>query len=332
MRTLLTLILVVAPTAATAVWRPLPPPPVAPNAAVASVWTGKELLLFARRERRAADGAVLGRSNVAAAYDPAARRWRSLPSPGVTGSFLGYSAVWTGKEMVVWGQGTREAFDPRANRWRRLPGSALLSVHDGYGLVAWTGRELIGWGGGCCGDAFSDGVAYDPAKNRWRALARSPLAGSQHPIGAWTGRELIVLVGGFDPDGRRLPARLARAAAYDPETDTWRRIAPPPAQVSRGTAVWDGRELLVVGGARVLAYSPAQDRWRRLGRSGPVGPGLVWNGARLYDWAHSRTYDPTTDRWSRLPRAPVGARPDATAVWTGQALIVWSGMGAAFGE
>ena len=108
------------------------------------------------------------------------------------------------------------AFNPLTNRWRQL--------RRGHGgLVVWTGRELIGWGGGCCGDAFSDGVAYNPSANRWRNLPRSPLAGSQSPLGAWAGRELFVFVGNLDPDGKPWPARLARAAAYNPATNTWRR-------------------------------------------------------------------------------------------------------------
>ena len=71
------------------------------------------------------------------------------------------------------------------------------------------------------GDAFSDGVAYNPAANTWRKLPRSPLGGSQHPTGAWTGHELVIFVSGLDPDGKRWPGRLARAAAYNPATNTW---------------------------------------------------------------------------------------------------------------
>src|SRR5439155_23735644 len=119
----------------------------------------------------------------------------------------------------------------------------------GGGIVVWTGSELIGWGGGCCGDAFSDGAAYNPSTNSWRKLARSPLAPSQGPLGAWTGHELVLFVGGISPDGKPYPARLARAAAYNPATDTWRRIQPLPAPRGGATAVWDGREVLVVGGA-----------------------------------------------------------------------------------
>jgi spore germination protein GerM len=331
-------------------WRVLPAAPVAMNAGeLRSVWTGRQMLVFGSAATNSGSALPDKPVNVAAAYDPAANAWRRLPSPlGPTGAYLGnYSAVWTGKEMLVWGAFDYEAFNPATNRWRRLP--ARPGIGHAGGIVVWTGREMIGWGGGCCGDAFSDGVAYNPTTNTWRNLARSPLAGSQHPTGAWTGRELIIVVSGFDPDGNQSPARLARAAAYNPATDKWRRIAPVPAPRVGATAVWDGRELLVVGGGAVggkqlpavgFAYNPRTNRWRRLPpmESGRAEAATVWTGRRLLVWGggtgragslvippHGLAYDPKANRWSPLPQAPLRGRLDPTAVWTGRALIVWGG-------
>lgn len=354
----LLLLLVVAPAAALATqppgpWRVLPKAPVRPTDGLSSVWTGKEMLLFGHVTRRAKDGAVLGRVDVAAAYDPASNTWRRLPSPAPANGFMDTSAVWTGTEMLVWGQGTRVAFNPLTNRWRKLPSSKLLAVHDGFKLVVWTGREMIGWGGGCCGDAFDDGVAYNPTTNRWRPLARSPLAGAQNPVGAWTGRELIVLVGNRDPDGDTWPARLARAAAYNPATNRWRRIARLPDARNGATAVWDGREVLVVGGAGDprggtpgslatvgFAYNPATNRWRRLPpmETGRAAFAAAWTGKRLVLWGgtsradpplippHGLAYDPSSNSWSALPQAPLLGRLAPTAVWTGRELIIWGGQ------
>ena len=311
-------------------WSSLARSPLDVDDARTSVWDGKELLVVGRHSKRAQDGAVLSRQDVAAAYDPTKDTWRRLPLPPGSTSFMNYSSVWTGKEMIVWGQGIRAAYNPDTNQWRRLPGSKLLSVHDGFGLVAWTGRELLGWGGGCCGDAFSDGVAYNPASNSWRALRQAPLPGSQHPIGAWTGRELVVLVG-------------TRAAAYNPATNTWRRIAALPSPRETASAVWDGSEVLVVGGPSKVgfAYDAAANRWRRLPpmESPRFNGATVWSGKELLIWGGSETagggapvipphgvaYDPRGNRWSPLPQAPLLGRLDPTAVWTGRALIVWGG-------
>ncbi len=269
-----------------------------------------------------------------------------MPFPGPKGNYEGrYWAVWTGKEMLVVGPADRQAFNPVTNRWRQLPKTAEVPG----GIVVWTGREMIGWGGGCCGDASSEGAAYNPATNTRRKLARSPLAPEQRPIGAWTGRELVLFVSGNNPaDGKPWPARLARAAAYDPVTDTWRRIAPLPAVRTGANAVWDGREVLIVGGTGVprggkppapaavgFAYNPGTNRWRRLPRmeAGRAGAAAVWTGKRLLIWGGTTStpagvklvtpsqglaYAPKANRWSPLPGAPLLGRLDPTAVWTGQ--------------
>jgi hypothetical protein len=321
-------------------WRRLPAAPIAVNASPISVWTGREMIVSGVRAGR--EGTFIGSSEVAAAYDPATRTWRPLPPSPDKQNFCRRGAVWTGKEMLVWGCG-QVAFDPATNHWSRLP-----HAFGGQGIVVWTGKEMIGWGGGCCGDAWSGGSAYDPAAKSWRTLARSPLVPSQGPIGAWTGRELVLFVSGIDPgSGKPWPARFARAAAYDPATDTWRRIAPPPTPDARfgGTAVWDGREVLVVGaGARsqdALAYSPATNRWRRLASMEPghAGASAVWTGKRLLVWGgtqydpkgdvpapHGVSYDPKTDRWSSLPQWPLRSRDGSTVVWTGRQLVVWGGV------
>src|SRR5205085_3337178 len=150
---------------------------------------------------------TFGRAAASLAYDPSTRVWRRLASAPATDNFCRRAAVWTGKEMLVWGC-KQLALDPRTNRWRTLP-----AAPTGERIVVWTGRELIGWGGGCCGDASSDGSAYSPATNSWRKLPRGPLAPSQGPIGVWDGHEVLLFVSGSNPDGKPYPAALARAAA-----------------------------------------------------------------------------------------------------------------------
>ena len=212
------------------------------------------------------------------------------------------------------------------------------------GVVVWTGREAIGWGGGCCGDARADGAAYNPATRRFRKLSRSPLAPSQSPLGVWNGRELLIFVSGFDPEGKPWPARFARAAAYDPSKNTWRRIAALPVAGPRlaGSAVWDGREVLVAAaGARArsaFAFAPATNRWRRLAPlpAGRVGATAVWTGTRLFLWGGQNAsasanlpgglaYDPRVNSWTSLRAAPLRARTDAIVAWTGKGLVVWGG-------
>ena len=316
-------------------WRKLPAAPVLPDGYLTSAWTGTQLVVFGRRQITKLDarGApyVVKSLDVAAAYTPATSSWRRLsPRAGPTGAYEGgYGAVWTGKEVLVWGAFDYQAYNPATNRWRLLP--RRPGIESAGGLDVWTGRELIGWGGGCCGDAFSSGVAYNPVTNRWRNLSASPLAGNQHPVGAWTGRELVLLVSNLNPDGKPWPARLARAAAYDPQTNAWRRLAPLPGGTA-ASAVWDGHEMLVLtAGGALFAYDPATNAWRRLARFGPphLGAAVAWTGKRLLVWggktAGGLAYDPATNRTATLPRAPLQARQDPAAAWTGHALVVWGG-------
>jgi len=329
-------------------WQSLSRAPVPIDAYLSAVWTGHEALLYGVTGV-ARDGNFLKASNGAEAYNPATRTWRRLPTPpGPRESVGNHPAVWTGTEMIVW---PSKAFNPGTNRWRTLPHAPTM---DASGLVVWTGREVIGWGGGCCGDAFDDGAAYNPATNTWRKLAPSPLAGSTAPVGAWTGHELVIFVGNLQPGGNPWPARLARAAAYDPATNRWRRIAPLPEPRGGARAVWDGHEVLVVGGAGEaqgakpapvatvgFAYDPATNRWRRLPpmESGRLGAAVVWTGHRLILWGgaqsagarapaippHGLSYDPAANRWSPLPQAPLLGRLGPAGVWTGRAMIVWGG-------
>jgi hypothetical protein len=310
----------------TAVWRLLPPAPIEVDAGLASVWTGEELIVSG--VTAAPDGTFIDAAEVAAAYRPATNSWRRLASPPKTDNYCRRSAVWTGEEMLVWGCG-HVAFDPETNRWRRLPPAPVGAP----GLAIWTGRALIGWGGGCCGDASADGAAFDPTTDTWRKLAPSPLAASQGPVGAWTGRELIILVSGFDPDGKRI-AGASRAAAYIPATDTWRQLAPPPGRPA--AALWDGRELLIVAADAVHAYDDVHNRWGSLAEHAAdlSRPTTAWTGR---EWllfggqADLFAYDPVHDRSSRYPSAPLTLRSAPTVNWTERELIVWDGeTGAAF--
>ena len=331
-------------------WRLLPQAPIGEaSQGFTGVWTGSRMLVFGGVTSTDEEGT---RTYAGAAYDPATGTWSRLPDLR-SGNPYGYVSVWTDKEMVAFSGLGSYAYDPQTGVWRQLPSGGGFG-----GVLAWTGRELIAWGGGCCAEASNAGSAYNPLTNRWRKLARSPLAPSQTPIGAWTGRELVILVTGIEPNlPKRYPASFARAAAYNPRTDTWRRIAPAPDprfSWDGGTAIWDGREVLVVGGTLLanrglsgglartpLAYNPRTTRWRRLA---PMGTGradfaAVWTGKRLLVWGGRTTrggpppqhppqgfaYTPATNRWSRLPQAPLRGRLDPAAVWTGKEMIVWGG-------
>ena len=172
----------------------------------------------------------------------------------------------------------------------------------------------------------------------------------QQPLGVWTGRELVLFVSGISAvDGKPLPPELARAAAYDPATDTWRPIAPLPESRVGATAVWSGREILVVGGrdgngalaGAGLAHNPTTTDWRRFRdgagahpeQSRPGREAACWSGAAtlVARRSHRCAAGSRSTRQAtagRRFRSPLEARTDAIAAWTGRELIVWGGVGA----
>jgi len=284
-------------------WQTLPRAPVDLRFGLTSVWTGSRL--------------IVSDVDSAAAYDPATGEWRKLATPPEMDNYCRRSAAWTGREMLVWGCG-QAAYDPAADTWRRLPQAPTR-----HGVLVWTGHELIGWGGGCCGDVSDDGSAYDPKTNTWRKLAPAPIPGQQSPAAVWTGRELVVL-NGYDPEGKPV-----RGAAYDPVADSWRRIRSLPQRTQGALAVWDGKEVLLVGGGSGFgggyAFSPARNRWRELAQARMPGLPLaaLWTGRRMIELgAKASAFNLKSDRWFVLPRPPQPLRQAGVAVWTGRAVYV----------
>ena len=279
--------------------------------------------------------------------------WQELAGSGLCGRYDA-SAVWTGKEMLVWGGescagaacpsdqsphlGDGAAYNPTTDRWRKLASSPLSGREAA--ATAWTGSEMLVWGGTTGTTLLADGAAYDPVKDRWRPLARSPLAPRTASASAWTGKELVVW-GGSD---------LADGAAYDPATDAWRPIAASPLTGRSSTVTaWTDKELVVWGGVNLggvkelndgAAYDPAADRWRRIAASplaGRYASANAWTGKELVIWAGNTlgsavladgaAYDPAADRWRPLPTAPVAERSAAGYTWTGREMLVWGGVG-----
>jgi Kelch motif len=166
-------------------------------------------------------------------------------------------------------------------------------------------------------------------------------------MGAWTGRELVI-AGGFAgfPSGGNV---FRNGAAYNPATGTWRRLPPMPQRRGGGTAVWDGKDVVFLGGTqpgstqpslRPMAYNPQANRWRLL----PVmqfrreGFAAVWTGRHILVWGglsghpgawvippHGEAYDPAANRWTALPASPLQGRMGAAAAWTGKRMIIWCG-------
>src|SRR2546430_2617989 len=214
----------------------------------------------------------------------------------------GNSAVWTGRDMIVWGGGSQSvwlgdggSYNLESNTWRVVSQSGAPSPRWFHGAV-WTGKEMLVWGGRANfyqANTYNDGGRYDAENDTWRPISATgaPASRSQFPA-IWTGKEMLVWGGWADGAGTR-----GDGGRYDPETDTWRPISGSNAPSSRvePTAVLTGTGMIIFGGIE---------------GTGGNAPGWITlnTGGR---------YNPETDTWTPLPTEGAPSTTAHTAVWTG---------------
>lgn len=307
---------------ATNTWSMLPPTPLTPRGGAAGAWTGTEMVVAGGLASPDGTHAGAALATDGAAWDAVTNTWHPIAAMPTTLPGGDPTAVWTGREMLVWssapdapGTKGREvvlAYNPSSNTWRTLPPSGLTPRQNA--VTVWTGKELVVWGGLNSDDttAYSDGARLDPVTGTWRRLPAAPVPARGQAADAWSGHEVFVWGGDTGAGG---PGRgiVGRGAAYDPTTNTWRVLPLSPLRAKSSPAgVWTGRFFLVIGGGE--------------GSILPVpGPGAA-------------AYDPSTNAWMVLPTAPSYPPPAPNgptgpadqrfaglAVWTGKAVVLVGG-------
>jgi hypothetical protein len=199
-------------------WRPLSAATVlSPRTRARAFWTGSRMLVWggSSRQGKHVDGAL---------YDPVEGVWTSITplsdvlSGCIGGSFSDYDrpAVWSGRELLVWGcgrqgnPGTGARYDPVTGSWQRMTteGAPLGRANP---TLVWTGTEMIVWAGGVPAGKdwreVTDGGRYNPDTDSWSRLSTEGLpAGSTGGFSAWTGQELVI----WTLHSARTPATGAR--------------------------------------------------------------------------------------------------------------------------
>ncbi|CAN5162569.1 hypothetical protein BH23ACT9_BH23ACT9_32970 [soil metagenome] len=309
-----------------------------------AVWTGREL--------------VVGFTPDTAAY--AADRtpgplWRRLP-PHTGGALEVRGATQVrGAEVFAYGARTcrdcpwepvLHALDPNEAAWQRLP-DAPGGASGGHEAVVSVANELV-----VVRDTDDGGLAalaYDPRRDEWRDLDMPPV----RPLGwrAIGAGDQLVLVGTIaQPGGGTGPGALV----LDLPSGAWRNAGRgmPLRGPELAAAVWTGDAVVFFGsptsrGApRGAVLSLTDDTWTALPApsydllaedDAAVGDldgelmGLagVWDGDRALFVGGLTTpvflaWSPDEQRWQVRP--PPTARAGATAVWTGQQVLLWGGV------
>lgn len=319
-----------------------------PRAGHTAVWTGHEMVVWGGYKY----GYSLFRErNDGARYDPSTDTWSPTAANGAPFARQGHTAVWTGREMIIWGGFNYDSliyttlndggrYNPSGDFWTAVTTNGAPLGGDGH-TPLWTGTEMIVWGIRSY-TIGSDGGRYNPASNSWRSVTTNgaPLAGGHTAV--WTGNEMIVWGGEFEIGGSR----------YSPASDSWTPVTmtgAPPARQGH-TAVWTGHKMVVWGGFNPANYGELNDG----GRYNPTGSGTtygipdarahhtaIWTGSEMIVWGGydydglfpyvfntGGRYNPVANTW--IPVTTNGAptaRANHTAIWTGNEMIVWGGTG-----
>ena len=327
--------------AATAGWRELPAPPIAPRTGSTAAWTGKEAIFFGGTTGDLcppnAECRTAGRtSRDGAAFDPATGTWRVVAAAPVDLPGHGQAPV-VGDQVFQLADDGLLVYDASDDAWSRLPGPPGpdddgWSLHSGDGTVIALRQQQR--------DSRAADQQYDPAVQRWRAMPKDPLTPSfdRHVVATPHG---LLLTGQPDVDqpGSDLATSLTRAALL--EDGAWRRL-PDSDQLGGRGFTWTGRRAVdsTLGGAdggqvngfgRTVPYGGTLDlpegRWGRL----PNAPADLSGDYPLYAVAgprivtHGWLYDDGQESWTKLPRP--GRSPDqpGSAVWADDQLIVLGG-------
>ena len=248
--------------------------------------------------------------NTGGRYDPSTDTWRetstkNAPSPRQQW----HNAIWTGKEMIIWGGGEREAsqdvgwkYDPSTDTWKEIP----TSFSGGIATIAvWADTEMIIW------DEGEDGRIHLNTGGRYNPLASLPLTDTWKEISAtnapparggydavWTGKEVIIWGATWINDS----SFINNVWKYNPFKDTWREISTKNVPSRRGghAVAWTGKEMMIWGGFIIgmrvstnylntgWGYNPVSDTWKEISTKNAPSerfiPTVVWTGKEMIIW------------------------------------------------
>ena len=140
-------------------WAALPVPPLAPRLGHRTVATTDRMLVWGGSSEASEGGRYFADG---AAYDPASDAWVPVAPAPLSGRGTS-RAVWTSREMLVWGgfdssvQADGALYNPVDGTWARMsPGPLAGRQHH---AMVWTGRQVLVWGGEGAGGKLADGAA-----------------------------------------------------------------------------------------------------------------------------------------------------------------------------
>ncbi|MFZ5983648.1 MAG: Kelch repeat-containing protein [Acidobacteriota bacterium] len=324
-----------------------------------AVWTGTEMIFWGGETEDPYARGGGGR------LDPVTGAYHVLPeAPSNVNQAMDSVAVWTGSAMAMFKVGHSQdeklngaLYFPDTDSWTEVSLASGCPPNMTSITAVWTGKEILVWGTVTdYSDSYTAGGRYDPSTDTWLPMSQqgAPTPRLDHQA-VWTGEEMIVFGGA--PIG--FPYTFVTGGLYNPTTDTWRPTPVQPATpeaYSRFSCVWTGSEMIVWGGDDDSydyisvggRYDPVLDVWSSMSSvnvpEARAGHTAVWTGTEMIVWGgvnrgpsgHGQEvmlrsgarYSPDRDEWTPLPTdgwCP-SERMGHVAIWTGAAMVVWSGL------
>lgn len=225
-----------------------------------AIWTGTEMIIWGGWRNT---GTTSTTFNDGARYNPVTQTWRPVSNINAPSPRTDHTAIWTGREMIVWGgllsgllgnTDTGARYDPVTDQWTPLPMQNAPSARDRHTAV-WTGAEMIVWGGAgpCCYSTLNNGGRYNLTTDRWSAMAvAEALPARKSHTAIWTGQEMV------------LWGTASGGARYSPFADRWQPLTQTqqPTGIYDHSAVWTGEEMIVWGGSEGGPIVATGGRWR----------------------------------------------------------------------
>jgi hypothetical protein len=317
------------------------PSNLASRAVHTAVWTGNEMIVWGGTSS-SNNANVLNSGSI---YNPTTNTWRTTATLNAPSARNFHTAVWTGKEMIVWGgydgngSGRNDGgrYYPITDTWIPINTNNAPTKRDRH-ITVWTGTEMIVWG------TASDSKAYNPITDTWRLVSNLGAPTIRRDAQAvWTGSRMIVWGGSWESSFPNT------GGCYDPVADTWTAMNTTNAPKGRSghTAIWTGAEMIVWGGCDGSGnylndggrYNPTTNTWSTTtSNSAPsvrASHSAIWTGSKMIVYggyaqthlADGRSYDPANDVWSTISsiNTPI-SRSGHTAVWTGSEMIIFGGF------
>lgn len=227
-----------------------------------------------------------------------------------------------------------EVYDPKAKSWSTV---APLPYPRHHTTAVSTNGRIYVIGG------FSSGMwtpvksvyAYDAAKNEWTELAPMPTGRGALAAGVIDGK--IYAVGGALKKFFRLRNTNANEV-YDPETNTWEKLAPIPTPRDHLTVTVAHGLLFAIGGRVNVnynqnlnaneVYDPKSNQWKARAPLPTARSGITsqYVNGKIYVFGgesgegtfnENEGYDPKTNQWQTMPPMPKSCHGLGSAVVNG---------------